>query len=133
METKPGEISSSKMFGGYNKRYKHFSPTLGCSMTFYIYFPPSPSPSHKFPVCHLPFLFLLISIQIRTPISHFYLFFIFSYHLLGFLTVQVVSFEYFIFLYIPKFLVFCVYPTGRLVLLINDNKPFYYIPKILSK
>jgi hypothetical protein len=102
-------------------------------MTFYIYFPPSPSPSHKFPVCHLPFLFLLISIQIRTPISHFYLFFIFSYHLLGFLTVQVVSFEYFIFLYIPKFLVFCVYPTGRLVLLINDNKPFYYIPKILSK
>uniref|UniRef100_A0A2N9HD94 S-formylglutathione hydrolase n=1 Tax=Fagus sylvatica TaxID=28930 RepID=A0A2N9HD94_FAGSY len=39
METKPTEISSSKMFGGYNKRYKHFSPTLGCSMTFHIYFP----------------------------------------------------------------------------------------------
>ncbi|GMY18966.1 S-formylglutathione hydrolase, partial [Fagus crenata] len=49
METKPTEISSSKMFGGYNKRYKHFSPTLGCSMTFHIYFPPSPSSSHKFP------------------------------------------------------------------------------------
>lgn len=52
MESKPSEISSSKMFGGYNKRYKHFSPTLGCSMTFYIYFPPSPSPSHKFPVLY---------------------------------------------------------------------------------
>ncbi|XP_068341314.1 S-formylglutathione hydrolase-like [Pyrus communis] len=52
METKPNEISSSKMFGGYNKRYKHFSPTLGCSMTFHIYFPPSPSPSHRFPVLY---------------------------------------------------------------------------------
>uniref|UniRef100_A0A6N2K1G9 S-formylglutathione hydrolase n=1 Tax=Salix viminalis TaxID=40686 RepID=A0A6N2K1G9_SALVM len=52
MESTPSEISSSKMFGGYNKRYKHFSPTLGCSMTFYIYFPPSPSPSHKFPVLY---------------------------------------------------------------------------------
>ncbi|KAI9121339.1 hypothetical protein K1719_008372 [Acacia pycnantha] len=52
METKPAEISSSKMFGGYNKRFKHFSPTLGCSMTFHIYFPPSPSPSHKFPVLY---------------------------------------------------------------------------------
>lgn len=51
-DTKPVEISSSKMFGGYNKRFKHFSPTLGCSMNFHIYFPPSPSSSssHKFPV-----------------------------------------------------------------------------------
>ncbi|KAK2651938.1 hypothetical protein Ddye_011794 [Dipteronia dyeriana] len=54
METKPTEISVSKMFEGYNRRYKHFSPTLGCSMTFHIYFPPppSPSPSHKFPVLY---------------------------------------------------------------------------------
>ncbi|CAL9025596.1 unnamed protein product [Prunus brigantina] len=54
METKPSEISSSKMFGGYNKRYKHFSPTLGCSMTFHIYFPPSTSTStsHRFPVLY---------------------------------------------------------------------------------
>ncbi|BAT96340.1 S-formylglutathione hydrolase [Vigna angularis] len=52
METKPSEISSGKMFGGYNKRFKHFSPTLGCSMNFHIYFPPSPSPSHKFPVLY---------------------------------------------------------------------------------
>ncbi|KAK3405501.1 hypothetical protein EUGRSUZ_K01713 [Eucalyptus grandis] len=42
------------MFGGYNRRYKHFSPTLGCSMNFHIYFPPSPpsSPSPKFPVLY---------------------------------------------------------------------------------
>ncbi|PIN06527.1 Esterase D [Handroanthus impetiginosus] len=49
---KPTEISSTKMFGGYNKRYKHSSPTLGCSMTFHIYFPPSSSPSRKFPVLY---------------------------------------------------------------------------------
>ncbi|KAL3623741.1 hypothetical protein CASFOL_032557 [Castilleja foliolosa] len=48
---KPTEISSNKMFGGYNKRFKHYSTTLGCSMSFYIYFPP-PSPSHKFPVLY---------------------------------------------------------------------------------
>ncbi|KAL7138435.1 hypothetical protein ABFS83_10G163800 [Erythranthe nasuta] len=49
---KPTEISSAKMFDGYNKRYKHYSPTLGCSMNFHIYFPPSSSPSHKFPVLY---------------------------------------------------------------------------------
>ncbi|RZC77629.1 hypothetical protein C5167_001794 [Papaver somniferum] len=59
MEEKPSEISSTKMFGGYNKRYKHFSPTLGCSMTFHIYFPPSPSPSHKFP--HVLMLIIKLS------------------------------------------------------------------------
>ncbi|KAL0453140.1 UNVERIFIED_CONTAM: S-formylglutathione hydrolase [Sesamum latifolium] len=48
---KPTEISSAKMFGGFNRRYKHYSPTLGCSMTFYIYLPPS-DPSHKFPVLY---------------------------------------------------------------------------------
>ncbi|KAL8489477.1 hypothetical protein ACS0TY_024907 [Phlomoides rotata] len=50
-DSKPTEISSTKMFGGYNKRFKHYSPTLGCSMTFHIYFPPS-SPSQKFPVLY---------------------------------------------------------------------------------
>ncbi|XP_058078958.1 S-formylglutathione hydrolase [Magnolia sinica] len=49
---KPEEVSSSKMYGGYNKRYKHFSPTLGCSMTFHIYFPPSSSPQLKLPVLY---------------------------------------------------------------------------------
>ncbi|GMH20175.1 hypothetical protein Nepgr_022016 [Nepenthes gracilis] len=53
METKLTEISSSKLFGGYNKRYRHFSPSLGCYMTFSVYFPPSPPPtSHKFPVLY---------------------------------------------------------------------------------
>ncbi|KAL1821031.1 hypothetical protein DCAR_0417405 [Daucus carota subsp. sativus] len=51
-DTKPKEISSTKMFDGYNKRYKHYSPTLGCSMTFYIYFPPTPKSSQKFPVLY---------------------------------------------------------------------------------
>ena len=66
METKPTEISSGKMFGGYNKRFKHFSPTLGCSMNFHIYFPPSPSPSHKFPVSPFHFFsFRFIQIQLH--------------------------------------------------------------------
>ncbi|KAK1278530.1 S-formylglutathione hydrolase [Acorus gramineus] len=44
------EISQSKMFGGYNRRYKHYSETLGCHMTFSIFFPPqSPKP---FPVLY---------------------------------------------------------------------------------
>lgn len=45
------EIGSNKMFGGYNKRYKHYSPTLGCAMTFSVFFPPSP-PSQKLPVLY---------------------------------------------------------------------------------
>ncbi|KAL7097842.1 hypothetical protein ACP275_10G168700 [Erythranthe tilingii] len=49
---KPTEISSAKMFDGYNKRYKHYSTTLGCSMNFHIYFPPNSSPSHKSPVLY---------------------------------------------------------------------------------
>lgn len=65
MESRLSEIDSSKMFDGYNKRYKHYSDTLGCSMTFTIYFPPSASSSHKSPVCHnLPSFFTsLISIS----------------------------------------------------------------------
>ncbi|KAL9672328.1 hypothetical protein QQ045_028578 [Rhodiola kirilowii] len=50
--TKPSEISSARMFGGFNKRYKHFSPTLGCNMTFHIYFPPQSPSSHKLPVLY---------------------------------------------------------------------------------
>ncbi|VVB03024.1 unnamed protein product [Arabis nemorensis] len=50
METGLSEIGSTKMFDGFNKRYKHYSPTLGCSMTFSVYFPPSSSSSGKFPV-----------------------------------------------------------------------------------
>lgn len=39
----PTEVSSSKMFEGYNKRYKHKSEVLGCFMNFSIYFPPAAS------------------------------------------------------------------------------------------
>ncbi|KAL5719829.1 S-formylglutathione hydrolase [Ranunculus cassubicifolius] len=49
---KPTEVSSSKLFGGYIKRYKHHSPVLNCMMHFSIFFPPPPSPSHKFPVIY---------------------------------------------------------------------------------
>ncbi|KAL5719838.1 S-formylglutathione hydrolase [Ranunculus cassubicifolius] len=52
MAEKPVEVSSSKMFGGYNKRYKHFSPVLNCTMHFHIFFPPTPSLPHKFPVIY---------------------------------------------------------------------------------
>ena len=34
------EISSTKSFGGWLKRYKHYSPTLKCDMIFAIYLPP---------------------------------------------------------------------------------------------
>lgn len=47
----PTEISSNKMFGGFNRRYKHYSPTLGCDMTFSIFFPPA-SVSKKVPVLY---------------------------------------------------------------------------------
>src|SRR5690606_32221127 len=33
-------ISATKSFGGWMKRYQHFSPTLNCSMVFAIYLPP---------------------------------------------------------------------------------------------
>ncbi|KAH7679357.1 S-formylglutathione hydrolase protein [Dioscorea alata] len=49
---KPSEIGSNKMFGGFNRRYKHTSSTLGCSMTFSIYFPPSLTSSQKLPVLY---------------------------------------------------------------------------------
>lgn len=33
-------VSATKSFGGWLKRYKHFSPTLQCEMIFAIYLPP---------------------------------------------------------------------------------------------
>lgn len=38
-----------QMFGGWNKKYKHASDTLGCSMTFTVYYPPAAEKS-KVPV-----------------------------------------------------------------------------------
>jgi hypothetical protein len=37
----PSQISANKCFGGYNRRYKHASSSLGCDMTFTVYFPPA--------------------------------------------------------------------------------------------
>ncbi|KAJ1287036.1 hypothetical protein BS78_03G399700 [Paspalum vaginatum] len=37
------QLSSNKMFGGRNLRFRHQSATLGCPMTFSIYLPPSPA------------------------------------------------------------------------------------------
>lgn len=34
------EIAANKSFGGWHKRFKHFSPTLNCEMIFAIYLPP---------------------------------------------------------------------------------------------
>eukprot|EP00249_Psilotum_nudum_P016631 c25919_g1_i1 orf=871-1719(-) len=45
------EISSVKMFGGFNKRYKHQSSSVGCSMNFTIYFPPAAA-TEKVPVLY---------------------------------------------------------------------------------
>jgi hypothetical protein len=44
------EISSSKMFDGFNKRFKHWSSACGSDMNFSIYFPPAAA-SKKVPVC----------------------------------------------------------------------------------
>ncbi|CAN7007736.1 hypothetical protein IGI04_010724 [Brassica rapa subsp. trilocularis] len=52
MESGLSEIGSTKMFDGFNKRYKHHSETLGCSMTFSVYFPPSASSSRRSPVLY---------------------------------------------------------------------------------
>lgn len=41
----PVEISSSKMFGGTNRRYEHDSHTLGCKMKFSVYYPPAATTS----------------------------------------------------------------------------------------
>ncbi|KAF3511069.1 hypothetical protein F2Q69_00002084 [Brassica cretica] len=61
MESGLSEIGSTKMFDGFNKRYKHYSETLGCSMTFSIYFPPSSSSSRRSPVCYLHYFDLSFS------------------------------------------------------------------------
>ena len=40
-----------QMFGGWNRKYKHQSDTLGCSMTFTVYYPPA-AEKGKVPVRH---------------------------------------------------------------------------------
>uniref|UniRef100_A0A0A9G1F4 Uncharacterized protein n=1 Tax=Arundo donax TaxID=35708 RepID=A0A0A9G1F4_ARUDO len=43
------QLSSTKMFGGRNLRFRHQSTTLGCLMTFSIYLPRPQRPT--FPCC----------------------------------------------------------------------------------
>ncbi|KAF0738922.1 S-formylglutathione hydrolase, partial [Aphis craccivora] len=43
-------ISSNKSFGGYQKVFEHFSPTVQCNMKFGAYLPPAESENEKFPV-----------------------------------------------------------------------------------
>ena len=47
-------LSTNKMFGGHNLRYRHQSATLGCPMTFSVYLPPSPA--SNVPVSATPLL-----------------------------------------------------------------------------
>jgi len=47
----PQEISSNKMFGGFNRRFKHDSSSVGCPMTFSVFFPPA-ADSDKVPVLY---------------------------------------------------------------------------------
>lgn len=45
------ELSSNKIFGGYQKVFKHNSKELGCSMNFAIYLP-SAAQNEKLPVIY---------------------------------------------------------------------------------
>mmetsp|Transcript_25066 Transcript_25066/g.44676 ORF Transcript_25066/g.44676 Transcript_25066/m.44676 type:complete len:352 (-) Transcript_25066:109-1164(-) len=45
------EIKSNKMYGGFNKRYKHDSTACGCSMVFTIFYPPAAA-TEKVPVIY---------------------------------------------------------------------------------
>ncbi len=45
-------ISSNKMFGGWNKQYTHQSAVLSCEMRFAIYLPPQVSSGDRVPVLY---------------------------------------------------------------------------------
>ena len=44
-------LSCNKSFGGWNKRFRHYSPTLDCDMAFAIYLPPQ-AEKQKVPVLY---------------------------------------------------------------------------------
>ncbi|KAI8470683.1 MAG: Alpha/Beta hydrolase protein [Monoraphidium minutum] len=52
----PEQVSANRQFGGWNRRYKHASPTLGCDMHFTVYFPPAAEAPAAKPVPVLWFL-----------------------------------------------------------------------------
>lgn len=45
-------LSSNKSFGGWHKRYSHYSSCLNCSMRFAIYLPPQASSQHPVPALY---------------------------------------------------------------------------------
>lgn len=45
-------IACNKSFGGWHKRYRHRSATLGCDMVFAIYLPPQAESGRKLPVLY---------------------------------------------------------------------------------
>lgn len=45
-------LSCQKSFGGWHKRYKHRSSTLGCDMVFAVYLPPQAESGEKLPVLY---------------------------------------------------------------------------------
>ena len=45
-------LSSNKIFGGWNKQYSHQSTSLNCAMRFAIYLPPQASNGQKVPVLY---------------------------------------------------------------------------------
>ena len=46
------EISKNKMFGGWHKRFSHFSHATKCDMTFAIFLPPQAESGDKVPVLY---------------------------------------------------------------------------------
>ena len=44
-------LSCNKSFGGWNKRFRHYSPTLACDMSFAVYLPPQ-AEKQKVPVLY---------------------------------------------------------------------------------
>ncbi|MGE4280916.1 MAG: S-formylglutathione hydrolase [Magnetospirillum sp.] len=52
MSTNLTIVSSNRSFGGWHKRYRHSSRTLGCDMVFAIYLPPQAESGAKVPVLY---------------------------------------------------------------------------------
>ena len=96
-----------------------FQPYTGLLHDFLHVFPPLSFPFPQIPCMSSSFPFFFFLTYFNTDqYTHFAFLHVFRFQLIicwVFSTVQVVSFEYFIFLYILKFLAFSVYPTGRLV------------------
>ena len=45
-------LSCQKSFGGWHKRYRHYSSTLSCAMQFAVYLPPQAAQGAKLPVLY---------------------------------------------------------------------------------